>query len=84
MCLSEINPSIVCFFCSSIGGKTPDVGSRTYSQIMREQQLRGEESEVSGVSDLIDGVNFVEFTRNAFHFFRRFAKNWRKKRKMAF
>lgn len=29
------------------GGKTPDVGSRTYTDIMREQQLKGEESEVS-------------------------------------
>lgn len=29
------------------GGKTPDVGSRTYTEIMREQMLRGEESEVS-------------------------------------
>lgn len=29
------------------GGKTPDVGSRTYTQIMREQMLKGEESEVS-------------------------------------
>lgn len=28
------------------GGKTPDVGSRTYTQIMREQMLKGEESEV--------------------------------------
>lgn len=30
-----------------VGAKTPDVGSRTYTQIMREQQLRGEETEVS-------------------------------------
>lgn len=37
----------VLFWC--VGGKTPDVGSRTYSEIMREQQLRGEESDVSGV-----------------------------------
>ncbi|XP_065345742.1 splicing factor 3B subunit 1 isoform X1 [Cloeon dipterum] len=28
------------------GGKTPDVGSRTFTEIMREQMLRGEESEV--------------------------------------
>nr|CAG4640605.1 EOG090X00GC [Eulimnadia texana] len=28
------------------GGKTPDVGSRTYSQIMREQLLRGEEQDL--------------------------------------
>lgn len=28
------------------GGKTPDVGSRTYTEIMREQQLRGEENEI--------------------------------------
>lgn len=28
------------------GGKTPDVGSRTYTQIMREQMLKGEEVEV--------------------------------------
>jgi splicing factor 3B subunit 1 len=29
-----------------LGGKTPDVGSRTYSQIMQEQKLKGEENEV--------------------------------------
>lgn len=29
-----------------LGGKTPDVSSRTYTQIMREQLLKGEESEV--------------------------------------
>lgn len=28
------------------GGKTPDVKSRTYAEIMREQQLRGEEAEL--------------------------------------
>lgn len=28
------------------GGKTPDVGSRTYTQIMREQMLKGEETEL--------------------------------------
>ncbi|KAJ8679543.1 hypothetical protein QAD02_015330 [Eretmocerus hayati] len=28
------------------GGKTPDVGSRTYTEIMREQLLKGEESEL--------------------------------------
>lgn len=28
------------------GGKTPDVSSRTYTQIMREQMLAGEETEV--------------------------------------
>ncbi|KAK4024149.1 hypothetical protein OUZ56_009537 [Daphnia magna] len=28
------------------GGKTPDVGSRTYAHIIREQQLRAEEQEV--------------------------------------
>lgn len=28
------------------GGKTPDVGSRSYMEIMREQQLKGEEAEV--------------------------------------
>lgn len=31
---------------SFLGGKTPDIGSRTYSQIMQEQKLKGEESEV--------------------------------------
>jgi len=29
------------------GGKTPDVGSRTYTEIMREQMLKGEEMEVN-------------------------------------
>uniref|UniRef100_A0A6M2DTF6 Putative splicing factor 3b subunit 1 n=1 Tax=Xenopsylla cheopis TaxID=163159 RepID=A0A6M2DTF6_XENCH len=28
------------------GGKTPDLGSRTYTEIMREQMLKGEESEL--------------------------------------
>ncbi|KAF6208816.1 hypothetical protein GE061_014557 [Apolygus lucorum] len=28
------------------GGKTPDVGSRTYTEIMREQMVRGEETEI--------------------------------------
>lgn len=29
------------------GGKTPDFGSRTYTEIMREQMLKGEEAEVN-------------------------------------
>ena len=33
------------FFCA--GGKTPDVGSRTYAHIIREQQLRAEEQQVT-------------------------------------
>lgn len=33
-------------FLSIAGGKTPDVSSRTYTQIMQEQMLKGEESEV--------------------------------------
>lgn len=33
-------------YCLYLGGKTPDVGSRTYSQIMQEQKLKGEENEV--------------------------------------
>lgn len=33
------------------GGKTPDVSSRTYTQIMREQLLKGEESEVRPISN---------------------------------
>uniref|UniRef100_A0A224X5B3 Putative splicing factor 3b subunit 1 n=1 Tax=Panstrongylus lignarius TaxID=156445 RepID=A0A224X5B3_9HEMI len=28
------------------GGKTPDIGSRTYTEIMKEQMLRGEENEI--------------------------------------
>jgi len=37
------------YFLSScfVGGKTPDVGSRTYANILREQQLRSEEQEVT-------------------------------------
>lgn len=44
-------------FCA--GGKTPDVGSRTYAHIIREQQLRAEEQEVSIIklSSFISGVN---------------------------
>lgn len=30
-----------------LGGKTPDIGSRTYTEIMKEQYLRAEETEVS-------------------------------------
>lgn len=30
-----------------LGGKTPDVGSRTYTEIMKEQYLRAEETEVN-------------------------------------
>lgn len=33
--------------CRLAGGKTPDVGSRTYAHILREQQLRAEEQEVT-------------------------------------
>ena len=35
----------ICFVIA--GGKTPDVGSRTYPEIMREQLLKGEELEVN-------------------------------------
>lgn len=35
------------------GGKTPDLNARGYSQIMKEQILKGEENEVS------DKVNFL-------------------------
>lgn len=34
------------FFSFIAGGKTPDFASRTYTQIMREQMLQGEETEV--------------------------------------
>lgn len=34
------------------GGKTPDVGSRTYTEIMKEQYLRAEETEVSFSSNI--------------------------------
>lgn len=30
------------------GGKTPDLNARGYTQIMKEQLLRGEENEVNG------------------------------------
>jgi len=30
----------------SLGGKTPDVGARTYVDVMREQHLRAEDKEV--------------------------------------
>lgn len=51
---SRLNSPIFIFFHSfhyflywvCLGGKTPDVGSRTYSQIMQEQKLKGEENEV--------------------------------------
>lgn len=34
------------YYVICIGGKTPDIGSRTYTEIMREQMLKGEEMEV--------------------------------------
>lgn len=34
------------FSCIFTGGKTPDIGSRMYPEIMRETVLKGEESEV--------------------------------------
>jgi hypothetical protein len=37
------------------GGKTPDLGSRTYTEIMKEQLLRGEETEVRFLFTL--GIN---------------------------
>lgn len=40
------------YFGLLAGGKTPDVGSRTFTDIMREQQLKGEESEVSFNAEL--------------------------------
>lgn len=39
--------SIIYIFFIIAGGKTPDVGSRTYTEIMKEQYLRAEETEVS-------------------------------------
>ncbi|XP_043471076.1 splicing factor 3B subunit 1 isoform X1 [Leptopilina heterotoma] len=42
--LMKISPERVDPFAE--GGKTPDVGSRTYTEIMREQQLKGEETEI--------------------------------------
>lgn len=41
------------FVCVIAGGKTPDIGSRTYTEIMREQLLRGEETEVSILHALV-------------------------------
>jgi len=34
------------FLIIFLGGKTPEVGSRTYTDIMREQMLKGEENEM--------------------------------------
>lgn len=46
--LKTIPQSILHFLFPRLisGGKTPDVKSRTYTEIMREQQLRGEEAEL--------------------------------------
>lgn len=55
------------------GGKTPDVGSRSFKDIMREQQLKGEESEVSlecALSDHRLNCNYL----SAYSFERRFKK----------
>lgn len=37
---------IIFFILCILGGRTPVIGSRTYSQIMQEQKLKGEENEV--------------------------------------
>jgi hypothetical protein len=42
----------------SAGGKTPDVGSRTYAEVMREQLVRGEEKEVSVHAVAEKRINF--------------------------
>lgn len=41
--------SVVLCSCAVVlaGGKTPEVNARGYTQIMKEQLLRGEENEVS-------------------------------------
>lgn len=48
--INLLNDSNACvlthFSCIFAGGKTPDIGSRTYTEIMREHFLKGEESEV--------------------------------------
>lgn len=48
--IRNIKPSTTDFIFLALhiftGGKTPDVKSRTYTEIMREQQLRGEEAEL--------------------------------------
>jgi hypothetical protein len=41
--IGAVLPAFLCL----AGGKTPDVGQRTYTEIMREQLLKGEEAEVS-------------------------------------
>lgn len=52
-----LNPSIFLFIHGFVcllttGGKTPDVNSRTYAHIIREQQLRAEEQEVTKFSTI--------------------------------
>ena len=42
--LQQISPARVDFFAE--GGKTPEVGSRGYAEIMKEQQLRGHEADL--------------------------------------
>lgn len=51
------------------GGKTPDVHTRTYTQIMREQMLQGEESEViySYLSVSIESIDLT-VTKMLIHF----------------
>ena len=51
--ISNSYAACVTFACVIAGGKTPDVGSRTYTEIMREQLLRGEETEVSKIRMLL-------------------------------
>jgi splicing factor 3B subunit 1 len=42
--LQQISPARVDFFAE--GGKTPEVGGRGYAEIMKEQQLRGQEADL--------------------------------------
>lgn len=59
------------------GGKTPDHGSRTYTEIMREQFLKGEESEVSFFF-----LNFKFFYLFNYLFFFSYVKKLLKNQKM--
>lgn len=43
------------------GGKTPDVGSRTYTEIMKEQYLRAEETEVSHLFRTSKKLGIINF-----------------------
>ena len=55
------------------GGKTPDFNARGYTQIMKEQILKGEENELACM-DIIKQLKKVYFFFTTDHTFTKFSK----------